>query len=370
MQTRMLGFLRRIWGFQLILLWKLDTAIPSVQSPIQPSSPSQFSSGQFQFVTSVPINEEEYRKMTKNIKCKDSDHYPTFALHPEKKKTILGCFKKNFVNVKKCLEYNINENKTFLQTKLNAPCGNFQITPCNFSYSSLESYKILECFLIYGGIPSLLEQQKKIDYLEEREQNMTQAREQESEESQKNITNLMEQIEKLYQKLNEKNSEIEDLHQRNLILKICCGIFGGFIFIIIMIIIIKLLNTNCNTGTCRYRNGAKNRDTSYTDTGTDSYNTHDKATEKDSLCDDINTEGHREENHAIEQTLLQVPSMNDITPESPDNDVSTQDSSGAALCDSSFSTQFNDTATERQDRNCDNQLHPMDTYHVEIDTEF
>lgn len=120
----------------------------------------------------------------------------------------------------------------------------------------------------------------------------------------------MEQIEKLYQKLNEKNSEIEDFHQRNLILKICCGIFGGFIFIIIMIIIRKLLNTNCNTGTCRYRNGAKNRDTSYTDTGTDSYNTHDKATEKDSLCDDINTEGHREENHAIEQTLLQVPSMN------------------------------------------------------------
>lgn len=131
-----------------------------------------------------------------------------------------------------------------------------------------------------------------------------------NEESQKNITNLMEQIEKLYQKLNEKNSEIEDLHQRNLILKICCGIFGGFIFITLSLwwlyIIRKLLNTNCNTGTCRYRNGAKNRDTSYTNTGTDSYNTHDKATEKDSLCDDINTEGHREENHATEQTLLQV----------------------------------------------------------------
>lgn len=368
----MLGILRRILGFRLMLLLILITVIPSVQYPTQSSSPfdlspSQFSSGQFKFVTYVPTNEEEYREMTKNIKCEDSDHFPTFALHYEKKKTILGCFPKINVTGNKCLEFNIKQlnktlNKTFLQQKLNAPCGNFQIKPCNFKYSSLESYKIWECFLIYGGIriPSLLEQQKKIDFLEERYQNMTQAREQENEESRKNITNLMEQREKLNQKINEKNSEIENLQQEILILTICCGIFGGFLFIctcIIVILTIKLLNT------CRKRNETKKGGKSYTD----SNNTHDTTKESDPLSDDIDTEGHREENVATEQ--ISLTTMNDVTPESPDNDVSNQDPNGAALCDSSFSTQLNNTATERLDRNRNNQLHPMDTFHVEIENE-
>lgn len=364
----MLGILRRILGFRLMLLLILITVIPSVQSPTQSSSPfdqspSEFSSGQFEYVSYVPINEEEYREMTKNIKCKAADHFPTFALDPKKKKTILGCFPKIDVIGKKCLEYNFNQlNKTFLQPKVYAPCGNFHIKPCNFSYSSLESYKIWECFLIYGGIPipSLLEQQKKIDYLEERYQNMTQAREHENEESRKNITSLMEQREKLYQKLNEKNSEIENLHKENLILTICCGIFGGFLFIctcIIVLLTIKLLNT------CRKRNETKKGGKSYTD----SNNTHDTAKESDPLSDDIDTEGHREENVAIEQ--ISLTPMNDVNPESPDNDVSNQDPSGAALSDSSISTQLNNTATERLDRNRKNQLHPMDTFHVEIDNE-
>lgn len=348
-------------GFRLMLLLILITVIPSVQYPTQSSSPfdqppSEFSSGQFKFVIYVPINEEEYREMTKNLKCEDSDHFPTFALHPVKKKTILGCFPKIDVIGKKCLEYNFNQlNKTFLQPKVYAPCGNFQIKPCNFSYSSLESYKIWECFLIYGGIPipSLLEQQKKIDFLEERYQNMTQAREQENEESRKNITNLMEQREKLYQKINENNSEIENL-------KICCGIFGVFLlFICTYIIIRKFLNTNCNT--CIERNGAKKRDKS----NTDSNNTHYTATESDPLSDD--TEDHRKETVAIEQ--ISFTAINDVTPESPDNDVFNQDPNGAALCDSSFSTQLNSTATERLDRNRNNQLHPMDTFHVEIENE-
>lgn len=260
----------------------------------------------------------------------------------------------------KCLEFNIKTlNKTFLQQKLNAPCGNFQIKPCNFKYSSLESYKIWECFLIYGGIriPSLLEQQKKIDFLEERYQNMTQAREQENEESRKNITNLMEQREKLNQKINEKNSEIENLHKENLILTICCGIFGGFLFIctcIIVLLTIKLLNT------CRKRNETKKGGKSYTD----SNNTHDTAKESDPLSDDIDTEGHRKEPVANEP--ISLTAMNDVTPESPDN-VSNQDSSGAALCDSSISTQLNNTATEMLDRNHDNQLYPIDAFQVVTD---
>lgn len=356
----MLGILR-ILEFRLVLI--LITVITSVQYPIQPSSPSnqspsQFSSGQFEFVTYVPINEEEFRTMTKNIKCEDSDHFPTFALHPEKKKTILGCFPKSHVIGGKCLEYNFNKNKTFLQPKLNAPCGNFHIKPCNFSYSSLDSYKILECFLIYGGIPSFLEQQKKIEFLEERYQNMTQARKQENEESQRNVTNLMEQREKLYEKINKKNSKIENLQKENLILKICCGIFGGFLFIctcIIVQLIRKLLNT------CRKRNETKKGGKSYTD----SNNTHDTAKESDPLSDDIDTEGHREENVAIEQ--ISLTPMNDVNPESPDNDVSNQDPSGAALSDSSISTQLNNTATEMLDRNHDNQLHPIYAFQVVTD---
>lgn len=349
----MLGFLRWIWGLQLMLQWILITVIPCVQSPPQSSSPSnqsppQFSSGQFEFVTYVPISEEEYRKMKKNIKCEDLDHFPTFALHPEKKKTILGCFKEISVVGNKCLEYNFKQNQILLQPKLNAPCGNFTIKPCNFSYSSLESYKILECFLIYGGIPSLLEQGKLIDYLEEKEKNMTQTREQENEESQKNITNLMQQVEKL-------NKKIDGL-------MICIGFLGGFSsMLIICIITISMIRLKKDKSNIYFeKNETKVKDTPTTD----SCHKHDKATERDPLSEDFDTDG--KQNHASEQ--FTVNPMNDLTPESQDDDVSTY-SRGAELCGSTVTRQFNYTATKRLDENLENQYHTLDTIHTEIDIE-
>lgn len=74
---------------------------------------------------------------------------------------------------------------------------------------------------------------------------------------------------------------------------ICCGIFGGFLFIcicIIVIFIIKLLNI------CRKRNEIKKGGKFYID----SNNIYDIIKESDFFFDDIDIEGYREENVVIE----------------------------------------------------------------------
>lgn len=70
---------------------------------------------------------------------------------------------------------------------------------------------------------------------------------------------------------------------------ICCGIFGGFLFIcicIIVLFIIKLLNI------CRKRNEIKKGGKFYID--------YDIVKESDFFFDDIDIEGYREENVVIE----------------------------------------------------------------------
>lgn len=114
-------------------------------------------------ITYVPMNHEEYINLTKGIKCEDPNHILTYVLDPVSNRTHLGCFYEKNVIGRKCPEFNNKSGRIILQPKYSAPCDNLDITPCNFTYKSSESYKLFGCFLVYGGIPSLMQQGQKIE---------------------------------------------------------------------------------------------------------------------------------------------------------------------------------------------------------------
>lgn len=107
-------------------------------------------------VAFIPRNEREVKEQTKDLHCEQSEGrklHLTYVISPYLNETLIGCFREQNVTVKKCLEYNIMGNGTvFMQPSNYAPCGDFNLTPCN-DYSSTKSYELFQCFEIYGGIP-------------------------------------------------------------------------------------------------------------------------------------------------------------------------------------------------------------------------
>lgn len=121
-------------------------------------------------VTYVPMNHEEYMKITKGIKCEDPNHILAYVLDSVSNRTHLGCFYEKIVVGSYCPEVNRDRSgRVILQPKYKAPCGNLDITPCDVAYKSSESYKLFGCFMVYGGIPSLMQQGQKIENLEQEE---------------------------------------------------------------------------------------------------------------------------------------------------------------------------------------------------------
>lgn len=121
-------------------------------------------------VTYVPMNHEEYMKITKGIKCEDPNHILAYVLDSVSNRTHLGCFYEKTVVGSYCPEVNRDRSgRVILQPKYKAPCGNLDITPCDVAYKSSESYKLFGCFMVYGGIPSLMQQGQKIENLEQEE---------------------------------------------------------------------------------------------------------------------------------------------------------------------------------------------------------
>lgn len=121
-------------------------------------------------VTYVPMNHEEYMKITKGIKCEDPNHILAYVLDSVSNRTHLGCFYEKIVVGSYCPEVNRDRSgRVILQPKYKAPCANLDITPCDVAYKSSESYKLFGCFMVYGGIPSLMQQGQKIENLEQEE---------------------------------------------------------------------------------------------------------------------------------------------------------------------------------------------------------
>lgn len=126
-------------------------------------------------VAFIPRNEREVMEQTKDLHCEQSEGrklHLTYVISPYLNETLIGCFREENVTVKKCLEYNIMGNGTvFMQPSNYAPCGDFNLTPCN-DYSSTKSYEFFQCFENYGGIFSPEKKQMRIEHLE-RQSNQT-----------------------------------------------------------------------------------------------------------------------------------------------------------------------------------------------------
>lgn len=181
--------------------------IPFVSSPEHDQHPHGYLLEEY--ITIVPRNEKEFKEQTKDKKCesgKGPTLYLTYVLNPFHNGTSLGCFPRKIVTTKKCLEYNYkNGNFIIIQESVGAPCDILTITPCNYEYESPDSYKIYECFEAYGGIPSPIESQEKIN-------------------------NLVQTVEKL------KNSSCKGMFYFGII---CCSLF--FLVIILFIVILYLI---------------------------------------------------------------------------------------------------------------------------------
>lgn len=154
--------------WKVILIWWVAD-IPFVASPSLPGEHLLKD-----IVTVIPRNEREFMEQTKD-KCAHSEGrklHPTFVVNPFHNETRIGCFYEKNVTVKKCLEYNILINgRVIMQPSNYAPCGDFNLTPCN-DYSSTKSYELFQCFEKYGRILSPKEKQMRIEHLE-RESNQT-----------------------------------------------------------------------------------------------------------------------------------------------------------------------------------------------------
>lgn len=191
-------------------------------------------------VTYVPRTQDEFKEETKGLRCDDSMHNITYVLNPNSFGTSIGCFSKTPV-LKYCLEYNFKNGEVIIQPKLNAPCHDLSITPCEFKYFSPESYKFFECFEKYGGISSPKENQRKINSSKQRELSLnTEIQEVKKmlEQIKFNLTNQNQELKKEIQEqnetINQRDDKIQSLQDH---LKIYKGLAISFIaaFIILLL---------------------------------------------------------------------------------------------------------------------------------------
>lgn len=196
-------------------------------------------------VTYVPRTQDEFKEETKGLRCDDSMHNITYVLNPNSFGTSIGCFSKTPV-LKYCLEYNFKNGEVIIQPKLNAPCHDLSITPCEFKYFSPESYKFFECFEKYGGISSPKENQRKINSSKQRELSLnTEIQEVKKmlEQIKFNLTNQNQELKKEIQEqnetINQRDDKIQSLQDH---LKIYKGLAISFIaaFIILLFSLIPV----------------------------------------------------------------------------------------------------------------------------------
>lgn len=192
-------------------------------------------------VTYVPRTQDEFKEETKGLRCDDSMHNITYVLNPNSFGTSIGCFSKTPV-LKYCLEYNFKNGEVIIQPKLNAPCHDLSITPCEFKYFSPESYKFFECFEKYGGISSPKENQRKINSSKQRELSLnTEIQEVKKmlEQIKFNLTNQNQELKKEIQEqnetINQRDDKIQSLQDDLKILKIYKGLAIFFIAFIILL---------------------------------------------------------------------------------------------------------------------------------------
>lgn len=166
-------------------------------------------------------------EQTKDLKCEQSEGrklHLTYLISPYLNETRIGCFYEMHVTVKKCLEYNFMGNSVVIMQPSNyAPCGDFNLTPCN-DYSSTKSYELFQCFEKYGGILSPKEKQMRIEHLE-REINQTKC---------------IKEIDYLTNKTNEIVSQQEnaDLHSHNDIVAYIGIVFVRLCILLMLVIFI------------------------------------------------------------------------------------------------------------------------------------
>lgn len=178
-------------------------------------------------VAFIPRNEREVMEQTKDLKCEQSEGrklHLTYLISPYLNETRIGCFYEMHVTVKKCLEYNFMGNSVVIMQPSNyAPCGDFNLTPCN-DYSSTQSYELFQCFEKYGGILSPKEKQMRIEHLE-REINQTKC---------------IKEIDYLTNKTNEIVSQQEnaDLHSYNDIVAYIGIVFVRLCILLMLVIFI------------------------------------------------------------------------------------------------------------------------------------
>lgn len=200
-------------------------------------------------VTYVPRTQDEFKEETKGLRCDDSMHNITYVLNPNSFGTSIGCFSKTPV-LKYCLEYNFKNGEVIIQPKLNAPCHDLSITPCEYKYFSPESYKFFECFEKYGGISSPKENQRKINSSKQRELSLnTEIQEVKKmlEQIKFNLTNQNQELKKEIQEqnetINQRDDKIQSLQDDLKILKIykVLAIFFIAAFIILLFSLIGFI---------------------------------------------------------------------------------------------------------------------------------
>lgn len=163
-------------------------------------------------VTIVPRTPKEYYEQTRDLMCNDPMHNVTYVLNPDSVGTSIGCFQP-IPALKYCLEYNFKNGKYIIQSKYNAPCLDLSITPCKAKYFSSESYKLFECFEKYGGISSPIQNERNINFLNTKIQELKKTLEQREVSLTKEIQELKKEFE---QKGNSFTKKIQELKKKTI----------------------------------------------------------------------------------------------------------------------------------------------------------
>lgn len=122
----------------------------------------------------IPRNSEEYRMLTKGLKCEGENMGVAYVLHSIEMKTLMVCTPNKNLSGNWCPEFNpdnIHSQNGRVQPKFNAECKNMSITPCKQLYRVWESYLYFECFQKFGSIASPSEIVKKLKQCEEKYKN-------------------------------------------------------------------------------------------------------------------------------------------------------------------------------------------------------
>lgn len=117
----------------------------------------------------IPRNYNEYLEMNKHLQCKNNDQKVVYLLDSSKEKTLVGCFREEFIFGKYCPEYNTGYGG-IAQPSFKASCANFTVTPCHSPYNLSESYLYFECYEKFGAISSPAKSQQEIYEMKKREE--------------------------------------------------------------------------------------------------------------------------------------------------------------------------------------------------------